>query len=204
MQASEEIAIVLGKIIGGAKIDDVISELDELVERHPSVIPTLQQGALLGPSNEPRSAAADAFLDRLARQPVAGRSLRVMREQMSLTQQQLANMLGCARTELSRYETGERKIPLDYMHRAIDLAAEHGVDLAGPLPERPRLSGASIKWLQHHLGVSRDELAAHLGLSRGTLNIYCTRRYVPDPFAERVVKFARTRSIDLPELKLAA
>jgi transcriptional regulator with XRE-family HTH domain len=204
MQASQEIAIVLGKIIGGASIDDVISELDELVERHPSVIPTLQQGILLSASDEPRSPAAEAFLERLAKQPVAGRALQVMREQMGLTQQQLADMLGCARTELSRYEAGIRKIPLDYMHRAIDLAAEHGVDLAGPAPERPRLSGASIKWLQHHLGISRDELAAHLGLSRSTLNIYCTRRHVPDPFAERVVKFARSRSIDLPELKLAA
>ena len=43
--------------------------------------------------------------------------LRGLREDKDLTQQNLANYLGCNQTTYSRYETGETNIPVDILKK---------------------------------------------------------------------------------------
>lgn len=43
--------------------------------------------------------------------------LRDLREDKDLTQQSLANYLGCNQTTYSRYETGETNIPVDILKK---------------------------------------------------------------------------------------
>lgn len=43
--------------------------------------------------------------------------LRDLREDMDLTQQSLANYLGCNQTTYSRYETGETNVPIDILKK---------------------------------------------------------------------------------------
>ena len=52
--------------------------------------------------------------------------IKDLREDADLSQKQLANMLQMHTTTYARYETGERKIPLDI---AIRLAQFYGVSL---------------------------------------------------------------------------
>lgn len=43
--------------------------------------------------------------------------LRDLREDRDLTQQALANYLGCNQTTYSRYETGETSVPIDILKK---------------------------------------------------------------------------------------
>ena len=44
-----------------------------------------------------------------------------MREDKDLTQQQIADYLHCDQSQYSKYERGERQIPLDYMIKLAQL-----------------------------------------------------------------------------------
>lgn len=43
--------------------------------------------------------------------------LRDLREDNDLTQQELADMLGCSQTTYSRYETGDLNVPIDILKK---------------------------------------------------------------------------------------
>ncbi|HIT10112.1 MAG TPA: helix-turn-helix transcriptional regulator [Candidatus Onthousia faecigallinarum] len=43
--------------------------------------------------------------------------LRDLREDKDLTQQEIADMLGCSQTTYSRYETGDLNVPIDILKK---------------------------------------------------------------------------------------
>lgn len=43
--------------------------------------------------------------------------LRDLREDKDLTQQEIADMLGCSQTTYSRYETGDLNVPVDILKK---------------------------------------------------------------------------------------
>lgn len=43
--------------------------------------------------------------------------LRDLREDKDLTQQEVADMLGCSQTTYSRYETGDLNVPIDILKK---------------------------------------------------------------------------------------
>lgn len=43
--------------------------------------------------------------------------LRDLREDKDLTQQELADILGCSQTTYSRYETGDLNVPIDILKK---------------------------------------------------------------------------------------
>ncbi len=43
--------------------------------------------------------------------------LRDLREDKDLTQQEVADMLGCSQTTYSRYETGDLNVPVDILKK---------------------------------------------------------------------------------------
>ena len=50
-----------------------------------------------------------------------GRKLQLAREEASLSQEQLANMLGCAQSTLSNYEKGKRRLYLTQLENIAEL-----------------------------------------------------------------------------------
>ena len=46
--------------------------------------------------------------------------LRNLREDNDLTQQNLADILGCVQTTYSRYETGETSVPIDILKKIAE------------------------------------------------------------------------------------
>lgn len=65
-------------------------------------------------------------------QGIIGRNIRLYRDQMGMSQDQLAAFLQANRVTVSYYETGEREVPLDTLNKMVDL---FGVDLADLLEE---------------------------------------------------------------------
>ena len=74
---------------------------------------------------------------------IVGKHLRELRKARNLTQAEIGEMLGISTTSVVNYETGTRKIPLEYL---THFARFYGVSLdflAGNAPE-PTVDGSAV------------------------------------------------------------
>lgn len=69
------------------------------------------------------------FKQTMEKQKIIGRNIAFFRKSNNMTQESLSEYLGINRAELSYYETGERKTPLDILNKLSDLFQVELIDL---------------------------------------------------------------------------
>ncbi|MFA5010675.1 MAG: helix-turn-helix transcriptional regulator [Ignavibacteria bacterium] len=65
----------------------------------------------------------------MEKQKIIGKNIAFFRKLNNMTQESLSEYLGINRAELSYYETGERKTPLDILNKLSDLFQVELIDL---------------------------------------------------------------------------
>ena len=68
-------------------------------------------------------------------------NIKILREKMGLSQEEVAKYLGIKREMISYYETGYRKVPLEIMEK---LAEFYGVDLSDLINEDINIVNATL------------------------------------------------------------
>ncbi|GAB1447500.1 MAG: helix-turn-helix domain-containing protein [Bacteroidetes bacterium] len=86
---------------------------------------------------------------------VIGRNIRLFRERMGISQDELASYLGVNRVMVSYYETGEREAPVEVLNRLADL---FGIDLADLLEENASHVKANLAFAFRAESFSENDL----------------------------------------------
>lgn len=73
--------------------------------------------------------------------PTIASNILAFREELRLSQEQLASYLGCKREMISYYETGERQVPISVLERLSDI---FGIEVAVFLEEHACRNAARL------------------------------------------------------------
>lgn len=106
-------------------------------------------------------------------------SLRYVRKQHGLTQEELAYWIGVSKSTISMYEQGEREPNYETLIRLAQFLDVSVDSLLNNGNANINIE-AGLKYYREHKSLSREDLSALTGLSSGVLEMYESGRCIPD------------------------
>lgn len=93
----------------------------------------------------------------MANNPTLGKNLKLFREKLNLSQEQLANYLNINREEVSYYENAQRTMPLSLVQKAAQLFGVDEYDLEEYEPAEQELN---LSFAFRAEGLTAEDLAS--------------------------------------------
>ena len=185
-----------------------------LIEVSPATVVSWEQGnthpqpqnkARLVPLLEMDKSDVEAILQRMGAPPrVTQQDVKELRQNLELTQKDLASLLDVAPGTVANWEGGRGEPRQENRHAIAQLQRMNPAevrDMLGTEPESPKtLSGEQIQNLRREADMSQKELARELGVSGGTISNW--ERGATHPQQRNVEKLrglARSRGISVPD-----
>jgi DNA-binding transcriptional regulator YiaG len=116
--------------------------------------------------------------------PMAAEDVKKLRQQLNLTQAELALKVGVTSAAVTLWETGRSRPSRKVRAKIAELtasapAAEVGQPEGAGVRETPTLTPAGIRDIRGRLGLSQEDLAARLGVSANTVYNWESGRTAP-------------------------
>ena len=130
-----------------------------------------------------------------------GRELKRLREELGLTQTQLAERIGRESSNISAYERGQQRPgvnTLPALAGALGVSRERLEQLLPPRPTTSTPFGRAVRELRERHGWTQEELATRSGCSEGSIRQYEHDRSLPEPR----VAAALARALGVSEQRL--
>lgn len=128
--------------------------------------------------------------------------IKFIREELELTQVELAEMLGCTRSAYSLWEINKNTIPLVYLNKLanilnvnidylVDLSSEKVIKFKKSVIDRVDL-GSKIKLARKSINYTQEKLASKLNTTHSVISAYESgKTAVPTLFLIEIAKITK-------------
>lgn len=128
--------------------------------------------------------------------------IKFIREELELTQVELAEMLGCTRSAYSLWEINKNTIPLVYLNKLsnilnvnidylVDLSNEKAIKFKKSVIDRVDL-GSKIKLARKSINYTQEKLASKLNTTHSVISAYESgKTAVPTLFLIEIAKITK-------------
>ena len=100
-----------------------------------------------------------------------GKAIFNRRARLGLSQEELANRLGTNKSTVSRWESGDARLPAERLESIAAALGTSASDLVAPVEQQMKVDvGKAIFDRRSSLGISQAELASRLGISEAAVN----------------------------------
>lgn len=129
-----------------------------------------------------------------------GKRIRVIRKGLGLTIEKFAQELGITKNHLALVEVGKRTPSLFLLHHIAQIGNIDYAWLSGENKEwdadLPDTVGARVRAVRRHIGITLDDLAKRVGVTKNHLGLVETGKRNPsDQLLQRVAEIGNVESV---------